>query len=107
MKRSGSADWNGKTVTLALDLAQPRQFLSGAKTPVTVKLTAPALKFDFKGTAASAAEVALDGDTALDISSLRELATWAGGALPPTSGRLATLKIPGQLDIARARVTFT
>jgi AsmA protein len=107
MQVSGNADWNGKTVTLALDLAQPRQFLSGAKTPVTVKLTAPALKFDFKGTAASAAEVALDGDTALDISSLRELATWAGGALPPTSGGLATLKIAGKLDVAGARVKFT
>jgi AsmA protein len=107
MQLSGNADWNGKTVTLALDLAQPRQFLSGAKTPVTVKLTAPALKFDFKGTAASAAEVALDGDTALDISSLRELATWAGGALPPTSGGLATLKIAGKLDVAGARVKFT
>jgi len=107
MQVSGNADWNGKTVTLALDLAQPRQFLSGAKTPVTVKLTAPALKFDFKGTAASAAEIALDGDTALDISSLRELATWAGGALPPTSGGLATLKIAGKLDVAGARVKFT
>jgi AsmA protein len=107
MQMSGNADWNGKTVSVALDLAQPRQFLSGAKTAVTVNLTAPALKFDFKGTAASAAEVALDGDTALDISSLRELATWTGGSLPPTSGGLATLKIGGKLALAGARVKFT
>jgi AsmA protein len=107
MQMSGSADWHGKTVSLALDLAQPRQFLSGAKTAVTVKLTAPALKFDFKGTAASAAEVALDGDTALDISSMRELATWTGGSLPPTSGGLATLKIGGKLAVAGPRVKFT
>jgi AsmA protein len=107
MQMSGNADWNGKTVSVALDLAQPRQFLSGAKTAVTVNLTAPALKFDFKGTAASAAEVALDGDTALDISSLRELAAWTGGSLPPTSGGLATLKIGGKLALAGARVKFT
>ncbi len=104
---SGNADWNGKTVSLALDLAQPRQFLAGAKTAVTAKLTAPALKFDFKGTAASGAEVALDGDTALDISSLRELATWTGGSLPPTSGGLNTLKIGGKLAVAGARVKFS
>jgi AsmA protein len=107
MQMSGNADWNGKTVSVALDLAQPRQFLSGAKTAVTVNLTAPALKFDFKGTAASAAEVALDGDTALDISSLRELAAWTGGSLPPTSGGLATLKIGGKLALAGARVKLT
>jgi AsmA protein len=107
MQMSGSADWNGKTVSVALDLAQPRQFLSGAKTAVTVKLTAPSLKFDFKGTAASAAEFALDGDTALDISSLRELAAWTGGSLPPTSGGLAMLKIGGKLAVAGSRVKFT
>jgi AsmA protein len=107
MQMSGNADWNGKTVSLALDLAQPRQFLSGAKTAVTVKLAAPALKLDFKGTAASAAEVALDGDTTLDISSLRELATWTGGSLPPTSGGLGPLKISGKLAVAGARVKFS
>src|SRR5207248_2499606 len=78
-----------------------------AKTAVTVKLTAPSLKFDFKGTAASAAEFALDGDTALDISSLRELAAWTGGSLPPTSGGLAMLKIGGKLAVAGSRVKFT
>lgn len=106
MQLSGNADWNGKTVKVALDLAQPRQLLSGAKTAMTLKLSSPAVNFDFKGDVASAAEVKLDGDTTLDIPSLRELASWAGGSLPPTSGGLGPLKITGKLDLAGARVKF-
>ena len=107
MQASGNADWNGKTVNLTLDLATPRQFLSGAKTAVTVKLAAPAVKFNFKGNVASANELALDGETVLDISSLRELANWTGGTLPPTSGGLGPLKIAGKLDVAGAKVKFS
>src|SRR5216683_628457 len=107
MQASGNADWNGKTVNLTLDLATPRQFLSGAKTAVTVKLAAPAAKFDFKGNVASAEELKLDGETVLDIASLRELANWTGGTLPPTSGGLGPLKIAGKLDVAGAKVKFS
>jgi AsmA protein len=107
MQASGNADWNGKTVSLTLDLVTPRQFLSGAKTAVTVKLAAPAVKFDFKGTVASADELTLDGETVLDIASLRELANWTGGTLPPTSGGLGPLKIAGKLDVAGAKVNFS
>ncbi len=107
MQLSGNADWNGKTINLAFNLAQPRQFLSGANTAVTVKLAAPAVKFDFAGNAASADVVKLAGDTTLDIPSLRELATWTGGSLPPTSGGLGPLKITGKLDVAGPRVKFS
>ena len=107
MQMSGNADWNGKTINLALDLAQPRQFLSGGQTGVTVKLASPVVNFDFKGNAASAAEIKLAGDTTLDIPSLRELATWTGGSLPPTSGGLGPLKITGKLDVSGARVKFS
>jgi AsmA protein len=107
MQASGNADWNGKTVSLTLDLATPREFLSGAKTAVTVKLAAPAVKFDFKGDVASGDVLKLDGETALDIPSLRELATWTGGSLPPTSGGLGPLKIAGKLDVAGAKVNFS
>ena len=107
MQASGNADWNGKTVSLTLDLATPRQFLSGAKTAVTVKVAAPPVKFDFKGNVASGDVLKLDGETALDIASLRELATWTGGTLPPTSGGLGPLKIAGKLDVAGAKVNFS
>jgi AsmA protein len=107
MQASGNADWNGKTVSLMLDLATPREFLSGAKTAVTVKVAAPAAKFDFKGNVASGDVLKLDGETALDIASLRELATWTGGTLPPTSGGLGPLKIAGKLDVAGAKVNFS
>jgi AsmA protein len=107
MQLNGNADWNGKTVKLTLDLAQPRQFLSGAKTAVTLKLASPALNFDFKGDIASAAELTLDGDTTLDIPSLRQLASWTGGTLPPTSGGLGPLKIAGKLAVAGSRIKFS
>jgi AsmA protein len=107
MQLSGNADWKGKTVKLNLDLAQPHQLLSGAKTAVTLKLASPAVNFDFKGEVASAPELKLDGDTTLDIPSLRELASWTGGSLPATSGGLGPLKIAGKLDLAGARVKFS
>src|SRR5260221_1626272 len=107
MQASGNADWNGKTVSLMLDLATPREFLSGAKTAVTVKVAAPAAKFDFKGNVASGDVLKLDGENALDISSLRELATWTGGTLPPTSGGLGPLQIARKLDVAGGKVNFS
>lgn len=107
MQVSGQADWNSKTIDLVLDLAQPRQFLAGEKSPASVKLSAPAIKFDFKGNIASAQEVTLAGDTSVDIPSVRELAVWTGGTLPPTSGGLGPLKIDGKLDLAGSKVSFS
>ncbi len=107
MQVSGSADWNSKTVELALDLAQPRNFLGGEKSPVTVKVSAPTVKFDFKGAVASAKELTLAGDTSLDVPSLRDLAVWVGTTLPATSGGLKSLTINGKLDLTGAKVAFS
>jgi AsmA protein len=107
MQVSGAADWNGKTIELALDLAQPRQFLSGEKSPVTVKVATPPVKFAFTGNVASAKEVTLGGETSLDIPSLRDLAVWTGATLPATSGGLGPFKIDGKLDVAGSKVAFS
>jgi AsmA protein len=107
MQVNGSADWNSKTIELALDLAQPRKFLGGEQSPVTLKVSAPTVKFDFKGAVASAKELTLAGDTSLDIPSIRDLAGWVGTTLPATSGGLKTLSINGKLDLAGAKVAFS
>jgi AsmA protein len=107
MQVSGSVDWNSKTIELAFDLAQPRQFLAGEKSPVTVKVSAPTIKFDFKGNVASAKELTLAGDTSLDIPSIRDLAVWTSVTLPATSGGLKLLKIDGKLDLAGSKVAFS
>src|SRR5260221_458315 len=87
--------------------AAPAGFLSGAKRGGRVKGAAPAAKFDFKGNVASGEVLKLDGETALDIASLRERATWRGGTLPATSGGLGPLKIAGKLAVAGAKVSFS
>jgi AsmA protein len=107
MQLSGSADWNSKTVELALDLSQPRQFLDGTKSPVSLNLSAPTVKFAFKGDIASANQLSLVGTTTLDIPSMRDLAVWTGATLPPTSGGLGPLKIDGKLDLAGSKVAFS
>jgi AsmA protein len=107
MQMSGSADWNSRTIETALNLAQPRRFIGGEKSPVSVKVIVPTIKLDFNGTIASAKKFMLAGDTSLDIPSVRDLAAWTGTTLPATNGGLGPLKIDGKLDLAGSKVVFS
>jgi AsmA protein len=107
MQVDSGATWNGQTVALVLDLGSPQKFLAGQKTPVSLKLAATPIAFGFKGEVAAAAALTLDGETQLEIPSLRELVSWTGGALPVTSGGLGPFKVDGKLAFAGNKASFS
>ncbi|HEU0070134.1 MAG TPA: AsmA family protein, partial [Alphaproteobacteria bacterium] len=93
----GGLTWNGKPVTLGGQIAAPRALIDGKASALVLGVDSDLLKFKFKGNAANADQMKLDGDIDLAVSNIRSLAAWFGEPLNVPGTGLGPLSIKGKL----------
>ncbi len=106
MSASGSAAWNGQTVTLGLTIDRPAAFEGGRPTAIRLQVASAPINFSFVGSGAAAPTPKLDGNADLAIPSLRNLAAWAGRPMPAGNG-FGPLAIKGKVAIVGRKYTFS
>jgi AsmA protein len=82
----GSARWQGRALSMALNAAQTRALLQGAGSPIDLTVKSDLANVAFKGQAALAGKAKGGGDLDVAVPSVRELALAAGSQpaqLPP------------------------
>ena len=82
----GSLVWNGDRIDIDLNADRPRALTEGGETPVVLSIATPKLKSDYTGTLKVLDGLAFAGDVNLDVTSVRELAAWAGSPMPAGDG---------------------
>lgn len=82
----GSLVWNGDRIDIDLKADRPRALTEGGETPVALAIATPKLKSDYAGTLKVLGGLAFSGDVKLDVTSVRELAAWAGSPMPAGDG---------------------
>ncbi|MDX5365624.1 MAG: AsmA family protein, partial [Alphaproteobacteria bacterium] len=83
---AGSLVWNGDRIDIDLKADRPRALTEGGDTPVVLAIATPKLKSDYAGTLKVLDGLAFAGDVRLDVTSVRELAAWAGSPMPAGDG---------------------
>jgi len=91
----GSLVWNGDEINIDLNAERPRALTEGGETPVTLSISAPKISTSYEGKLKVIDGVAFAGQVDLDVSSVRELAAWAGNPMPAGEG-FGPLAISGQ-----------
>jgi AsmA protein len=107
MKASGSLVYKGEKLSLTVALANPRAVMDAKGSAVELKLDSKPIAFDFKGNAAGATPVKLDGTVDLKIASLRGLAQWAGAPLTAPGTGLGPFALAGKVSVAGTKFGFT
>lgn len=106
----GGLTWNGKPVTLGGQVAAPRALMDGKASALVLGVDSDLLKFKFKGNAANAEPMKIDGDIDLSVSNIRSLAAWLGEPLSVSGTGLGPLGIKGKLAATNnaqgARISF-
>lgn len=108
----GSLVWNGDRIAIDLKADRPRALTEGGETPVALSIETPKLKTNYSGMLKVLEGLAFQGDMKLDVTSVRELAAWAGNPMPAGDGFGAlaiTGKASGSGDMYRfsdARIAF-
>lgn len=93
----GGLTWNGKPVTLGGQLAAPRALLDGKSSALVLGVGSDLVKLNFKGNAANAQPMKIDGDVDFAVTNLRALAAWLGQPLTVSGTGLGPLAIKGKL----------
>lgn len=104
---SGSAAWNGETVSLEINAENPRAIMAGEASALAMKVDSAPVTFSFDGAARNAQALGLQGDLALDVPSIRELAAWVGSPLDFPGEGLGPFNISGQLEMMGPKVALT
>lgn len=91
----GSLVWNGDRIAIDLKADRPRALTEGGETPVALSVETPKLKTNYAGTLKVLDGLAFQGDVKLDVTSVRELAAWAGSPMPAGDG-FGALSITGK-----------
>lgn len=86
LKLEGSADFRGEQVSLALDVAKPRDFMDDKASPVIVALKLPGASLDFNGNAEMGKSIAAKGKLNVNATALPNVLAWATGK--PAAGNL-------------------
>lgn len=93
----GGLTWNGKPITLGGQAAAPRALLEGKSSAFVLGIGSDLVKLNFKGNAANAAPMKIDGDVDFAVTNLRALAAWLGQPLTVSGTGLGPLAIKGKL----------
>ncbi len=103
----GSADWKGETVTLSVNAESPRNLMSGEATNLAMTIEAAPVTFSFDGAARNAEELGLQGQLALAVPSIRNLAAWTGNPLEFPGDGLGPFNLEGVLEMMGAKIALT
>jgi AsmA protein len=107
LKATGQADWRGKTVKLAADVAKPRALIDGQTSELAFQLDSEPVKLDLKGQATASTPFKLAGAVDLNVPSVRNLAAWAAEPIQFQGEGLGPLRIKGQLGLEGPKATFS
>lgn len=102
----GSLVWNGDQIAIDLKADRPRALTEGGETPVALAIATPKLKSDYAGTLKVLGGLAFQGDVKLDVTSVRELAAWAGSPMPAGDG-FGSLSLAGKASGSGDTYRFT
>lgn len=103
LELDGSAEYNGETISVALDVKDTKDFLAGKDSPIVLALKLPGGSLDFNGSGAMLendwrAKGALDADFSA-LSRVMKLATGkAGGGMPEK------VSAKGNLSATRSKI---
>jgi AsmA protein len=105
-RADGSLVWNGDRIAMDLKADRPRALTEGGETPVVLAVATPKLKADYAGTLKVLGGLAFQGDVKLDVTSVRELAAWAGSPMPAGDG-FGPLALTGKAGGSGTAYRFT
>lgn len=94
----GSLVWNGDKLDLSLNVAAPRALMDGDRTDFALTLDAPKIQTDVTGSLDMDPTLSISGRSSLDVTSIRELAAWAGQPLAPGGG-FGALSLSGDVTV--------
>jgi len=86
LRAGGSLVWDGEVVAFDARIDDAVGLASGNSSQVRLDLESSPVKATLSGLASIAADLAMDGDLALNAPSLRALTRWAGTEIPPGPG---------------------
>ncbi|PZP85102.1 MAG: hypothetical protein DI582_06965 [Azospirillum brasilense] len=104
LKLEGSADYRGEQVSLALDVAKPRDFLDAKASPVIAALKLPGASLDFNGSAEMGESIGAKGKLNVNATALPKVLAWATGK--PAAGALPK-QVTVKADTAYADKTLS
>ena len=102
----GSLVWNGDRISIDLKADRPRALTEGGETPVVLAIATPKLKSNYAGTLKVLGGLAFQGNVKLDVTSVRELAAWAGSPMPAGDG-FGPLSLAGKASGSGNTYRFT
>jgi AsmA protein len=102
----GNLVWRGEKVDFEGEVGSPTALLRGGASAIGMAFQAPPAKATFKGQVVAGDAVSVEGDVTGDTPSVRDLADWAGNALPHGKG-LGPAKFSGRVKFAGQVLTFT
>lgn len=102
----GSVVWNGDTVELSLDVAEPRAFSIGEASDLSLNIAAPKVAASFDGNGKMSPVLTINGPTSLNIPSVRDLAAWAGQPMAEGDG-FGALDLNGKVAVVGDKYSFT
>ncbi len=103
----GSVVWNGEQVTLSAEGDNPRRLMAGEATTVALSVDSEPIDLSFTGRFALAEKLALEGETGLDVPSVRVLAAWSGNPIEAAGSGLGPLEIEGQIKGSGQKFGFS
>ncbi|WOF73218.1 AsmA family protein [Parvibaculaceae bacterium PLY_AMNH_Bact1] len=106
LELDGSVAWNGDTVELSLDVAEPRAFSVGEASDISLNINAPKVTASFTGNGKISPVLTINGTTSLNIPSVRRLAAWAGQPMADGDG-FGALDLNGTVAVVGDKYSFT
>jgi AsmA protein len=103
----GSLVYRGEKLSLNVAVANPRSFMEGKSTGLTLKLASKPINADFKGNVTGSTPLKLDGAVDLQVPSIRGLAQWAGTPLNAPGTGFGPLAISGKASVAGPKIAFS
>jgi AsmA protein len=107
MAADGSLVYRGEKLSLTVGVANPRSFMDGKSSGLTLKLASKLVNLDFKGNFTGSAPLKLDGAVDLQLPSVRGLAQWAGTPLNAPGTGFGPLAISGKASVACSKIAFS
>ncbi len=103
----GKVDWREKTIDMTVSVAEPRSLIEGRTSGVEVRIGSELINFSYAGQAANAETLKLDGGVEVQVTSLRDLAAWAGQPIEAAGDGLGPFRISGKVALAGPEIGFT
>ncbi len=102
----GDFGWNGETVSLKVDVADPRALITDAASPASVRVSSRPISLTFNGRMTGGEPPKAEGAVTVDVPSVRGLAAWAGTPITLEGSGLGPLSVAGDLDLSGSRIAF-